>query len=552
MTANTLYYGDNLDILRRYVKDESVDLIYLDPPFNSKASYNVLFKERTGEASAAQIKAFDDTWHWGNEAENALKEILGSPLAAEMTKKVVSSLCESLGRQNDMTAYLVMMTVRLLELRRVLKQTGSLYLHCHPTGSHYLKIVLDTLFGVENFRNEVVWQRTLAKGLMTRRLPNNHDVIFCYGKTGEAFWSAAATFKPYDSADLDEKTAGKYSHRDPDGRLYQLSDLTNPNPDRPNLTYEFLGVTKVWRWTKDRMQKAYDAGLVVQPSPGAVPRLKRYLDEQHGRPLGDVWSDIPPLNSQARERLGYATQKPLALLERIIQASSKEGDTVLDPFCGCGTAICAAHKLGRQWAGIDITHLAVALMKHRLKDMFGLEPREDYGVVGEPTDVAGARQLAADNRHQFQYWALSLIEARPEEQKKGADRGVDGTIFFLDGPQRTAHKAVIQVKSGHVSSPQIRDLKGVLEREKAAQALFITLEEPTRDMRTEAVSAGFFHSDLMEKDYPKVQMLTVAELLAGKSFDMPGWAARPAQFQKAVRVRRKEGSQGSFLAGGAW
>ena len=552
MTANTLYYGDNLDILRRYVKDESVDLIYLDPPFNSKASYNVLFKERTGEASAAQIKAFDDTWHWGNEAENALKEILGSPLAAEMTKKVVSSLCESLGRQNDMTAYLVMMTVRLLELRRVLKQTGSLYLHCDPTASHYLKIVLDTLFGVENFRNEVVWQRTLAKGLMTRRLPNNHDVIFCYGKTGEAFWSAAATFKPYDSADLDEKTAGKYSHRDPDGRLYQLSDLTNPNPDRPNLTYEFLGVTKVWRWTKDRMQKAYDAGLVVQPSPGAVPRLKRYLDEQHGRPLGDVWSDIPPLNSQARERLGYATQKPLALLERIIQASSKEGDTVLDPFCGCGTAICAAHKLGRQWAGIDITHLAVALMKHRLKDMFGLEPREDYGVVGEPTDVAGARQLAADNRHQFQYWALSLIEARPEEQKKGADRGVDGTIFFLDGPQRTAHKAVIQVKSGHVSSPQIRDLKGVLEREKAAQALFITLEEPTRDMRTEAVSAGFFHSDLMEKDYPKVQMLTVAELLAGKSFDMPGWAARPAQFQKAVRVRRKEGSQGSFLAGGAW
>lgn len=297
------------------------------------------------------------------------------------------------------------------------------------------------------------------------------------------------------------------------------------------------------------MQAAYDEGLIVQTKPGSVPQLKRYLDEQRGKPLGDVWTDIPPLNSQAKERLGYPTQKPLALLERIIQASSNEGDVVLDPFCGCGTAVAAAHKLNRKWIGMDITHLAVALMKSRLKDMFGLEPKKDYRVVGEPEDLASARQLALDDRHEFQYWAVSLATGQPrQEDKKGADKGVDGVIYFIDGPRKTAQKAIIQVKSGHVSSAYIRDLKGVLQREDAALGLFITLEKPTRDMETEAVSAGFFHSDLMNRDYPRLQIRTIEELLAGKEFQMPGRGARPAQFKQAPRAQRREGRQGQLLS----
>ena len=377
---------------------------------------------------------------------------------------------------------------------------------------------------------------------MSRQLPRNHDTILVYQKGASATWNVDATFQPYDLNALNPKTAGKYSHRDADGRLYRLSDLTNPNRNRPNLTYEFLGVTRVWRWTRQRMQAAYDAGLVIQPRPGAVPSLKRYLDEQRGRPLGDVWTDIPPINSQARERLGYPTQKPLPLLERIIQVSSNEEDVVLDPFCGCGTAVAAAEKLKRRWIGIDITHLAVALMKNRLKTMFDIHPGEDYDVVGEPVDVGGATALAEQDRYQFQYWAISLLEAYPqEERKKGADRGVDGLVYFVDGPRRTPQKAVVQVKSGHVSSAYIRDLKGVVEREKAALGLFITLEDSTRDMRTEAASGGFFHSDIWGKDYPKIQIRTVGELLEGKQFDIP---RHPSMYEPAERVRRPEGRQG--------
>ena len=541
---NTLYYGDNLDVLRQHVPDESVDLVYLDPPFNSNASYNVLFKERSGEESPAQIKAFTDTWDWTQESEHTFEqEIILNPETPSKVKDMITALREFLGR-NAMMSYLVMMTPRLVELRRVLKPTGSIYVHCDPTASHYLKMLLDATFGNENFRNEIVWQRTMAKALMKRRLPSNHDVILAYRKTDTATWNHDSLFLPYDESALDRKTASKYSQRDADGRLYQLDNLINPNADRPNLTYEFLGVTRVWRWTKERMQAAYDQGLVVQPRPGAVPRLKRYLDEQRGRPLGDVWIDIPPINSQAKERLGYPTQKPEALLERIIQASSNEGDVVLDPFCGCGTAVAAAQTLKRQWTGIDVTHLAVTLMKNRLKTGFGIIPGKDYDVVGEPVDVGGARALAEQDRHQFQYWAMSLLEAFPREQgKKGADKGVDGVVYFIDGPRRAPHKAIVQVKSGKVSSPLIRDLKGTVEREKAALGLFITLDEPTRDMRAEAVSAGFHHSDLWQRDYPKVQIRTIGELLEGKQFEIP---THPSMYQAAQRIRPAEGRQATL------
>jgi adenine specific DNA methylase Mod len=330
--SNHLYYGDNLDILRNDIASASVDLVYLDPPFNSQANYNILFKAHSGEQSQAQIEAFEDTWHWNEHAETAFDQVMhsGNSDAAEMLRAMRAFL-----KENDLMAYLTMMAIRLIELHRTLKSTGSLYLHCDPTASHYLKTLMDAIFGVENFRNEIIWQRSTGKSLMTTRLPNNHDVILAYQKTSDGYWHEAAMFSPYDADDLPPTVAAKYTHKDADGRIYQLDNLINPNPNRPNLTYEFLGVTKVWRWTKDRMRQAHADGLVVQSEPGRVPRLKRYLDEQRGRPFGDVWADIPPLNSQAQERLGYPTQKPVALLERILRLASKPGDVVLDPFCGC-------------------------------------------------------------------------------------------------------------------------------------------------------------------------------------------------------------------------
>jgi site-specific DNA-methyltransferase (adenine-specific) len=287
--------------LRRYVKDETVDLVYLDPPFKSDQNYNVLFVERDGARSASQARAFRDTWLWDETAAAAYHEVVehGPDAVAKAMTGFRALLSDS-----DMLAYLAMMAPRLVELRRVLKPTGSVYLHCDPTASHYLKLLMDAAFRPQQFQNEIIWQRTPSKSLMKRRLPSNHDTILAYRNGDETTWNLEATFQGYDPKKLDAKTAGKYSHQDPDGRVYRLDNLINPNPNRPNLTYEFLGVKKVWRWTKDRMQRAYDAGLVVQTKSGAVPQLKRYLDEQRGRPLADVWADISPLNSQARERLG--------------------------------------------------------------------------------------------------------------------------------------------------------------------------------------------------------------------------------------------------------
>ena len=548
ITQNTLFYGDNLPIMREYIPDESIDLVYLDPPFNSNRSYNVLFRDESGRASDAQLIAFDDTWHWGKTAEETYYEIITqSPLHIT---KLINSLRDFIGT-NQVMAYLVMMTIRLVELHRVLKPTGSIYLHCDPTASHYLKVILDTIFGSENFRNEIVWMRTTSKGLMTRRLPTNHDILFFYTKTTGYIWKENAMFRPYDMSNLDVKTTKKYSLKDPDGRLFQLTDLTNPNPDRPNLTYEFLGVTKVWRWTEERMQAAYDAGLIVQPRPGAVPRLKRYLDEQRGKPLGDVWTDIPPINSQAAERLGYPTQKPLELLGRIITTNSNPGDCVLDPFCGCGTTIAAAQKLDRRWIGIDITHLAISLQKYRLKDMFNLSASKDYQIIGEPTSLGSARQLAKDDPYQFQWWALSLVKAKPlggemggKKGRKGRDRGIDGELYFIDDPKGKLNTVLVQVKSGHVKPGDIRDLRGTVERENAAIGVFITLELPTSEMEKEAVSAGYYFSDLWQEKYPKIQILTVEELLAGVQPQIPPSAQ--GAFKQAQRVKKKEGKQGEL------
>ena len=541
--TNTLYYGDNLDILRQYVPDESVDLIYLDPPFNSNASYNVLFKEQSGEESPAQIKAFTDTWEWTQESERVFEqEIIMNPTTPPNVKDMITAFREFIGR-NAMMAYLVMMTPRLVELRRVLKPTGSIYLHCDPTASHYLKLLMDSIFGKERFLTEITWKRTSAHSDTRqgrRQHGRVHDLIFFYSKSDRWTWNPLYT--EYDESYVEES----YRYVDPEtGRRYRLDNLTGPGgAAKGNPSYEVLGVTRYWRYSEKRMAALLKEGRVVQTRPGAVPAYKRYLDEMPGVPLQDVWTDIRPIGSRARERLGYPTQKPQALLERIIEASSNEGDVVFDPFCGCGTAVAAAEKLKRQWIGVDVTHLAVALMKNRLKTGFNIVPGKDYEVVGEPADVGSARALAEQDRYQFQFWAMSLLEAFPREQnKRGADRGIDGVIHFIDGSRRSAHKAVVQVKSGRVSSPLIRDLKGTVEREKAALGLFITLEDPTRDMRTEAVSAGFYHSEVWQRDYPKIQMRTVDDLLSGNTFDIP---PHPSMYQAAQRVRRPEGKQSAL------
>lgn len=535
---NALFYGDNLAVLRERVADESVDLVYLDPPFNSNASYNVLFREKTGEESPAQIRAFTDTWEWTQETEYAFEhDIIGNSAVPAAVKDMVSAFRQFIGR-NDMMAYLVMMAPRLVELRRVLKPTGSVYLHCDPTAGHYLKILMDTVFGARNYRNEITWKRTSSHNDVTRNYGSLSDLVFFYSKSDDYL------FRVQHQSYSQEHIERSYRHIDDDGRRYALTDLRSPHP-RPNLTYDYQGYKphpNGWTVSIDRMRQLDAEGRLYFPeNKNGRIRLKRYLDEMPGVPLGNVWDDISPVPSRARERLTYQTQKPEALLERIIRTSSNEGDVVLDPFCGCGTAVAAAHKLGRQWLGIDITHLAVALMKNRLQTAFGLEAGRDYDVIGEPQDVGSARALWEQDPYQFQFWAVSLLEAQPQsEQRRGADRGVDGMLYFIDGPRRTPHKAVIQVKGGRVSSPQVRDLVGVVEREQAAMGLFISLEPPTRDMRQEAASAGFFHSDLWAREFPKIQLRTVSEMLAGNGFDLP---PRPADYQPAQRVRRPQGSQ---------
>jgi site-specific DNA-methyltransferase (adenine-specific) len=499
-----LFYGDNLQVMRESVKDESVDLIYLDPPFNSKRAYNVFFESPEGLRSDAQAVAFVDNWTWGDETNAAIAQIADQP------KTKVADLCafflDSLG-QNGLSAYLVMMAVRLLEMERALKPDGSIYLHCDPAASHYIKVLMDNVFGAANFRNEIVWKRSQPKSQTSVNFASCHDVILRYSKTQAVKFNK--NFTKYDQGYL----AKFYKRADESGRLYQLADLTNPNKNRPNLTYEFLGITRVWRWTKQRMMKAYEEGLIVQPASDGIPRLKRYLDEMPGMPITDWWDDIEHLHASHAEALGYPTQKPLALLKRIIQASSNPGDVLMDPFCGCGTAIEAAEGLGRQWIGIDITHLAIALIEKRIRDAFRGIPME---VIGTPKDLASACDLAARDKYQFQWWACSLVGAQPRDgKKKGPDRGVDGLIYFIDDGSAKLKKIIVSVKGGqNVDVSMIRDLRGVMEREKAEMAYFVTLAEPTKPMIAEAAASGSY-APKNGQFCPRIQILTIEGLLSG-------------------------------------
>lgn len=433
---------------------------------------------------------------------------------------------------NDMLAYLAMMAPRLMELRRVLKPTGSLYLHCDPTASHYLKLLLDAVFGPENFRNEIIWKRGSAHSDArqgSRQFGRISDTILFYSATNGNTWNPQ--YAPYD----EKYIAENYHRRDPDGRIYRIGDLSGPGgAAKGNPHYEFLGVTRYWRYSKEKMQQLYEEGRVIQTRPGAVPQYKRYLDEMPGVAAQNVWTDIAAINNRAKELLGYPTQKPEVLLDRIIAASSNPGDVVLDPFCGCGTAVASAQKLGRKWIGIDITHLAISLIKVRLRDAFGDMAR--YQVIGEPTTAEDAAELAEWDKYQFQWWALGLVGARPVDEKKGADKGIDGRLYFHDG-SATTRQIILSVKAGKLKATDLRDLRGVIDREKAEIGVLLSFEPPTKPMKAEAASAGFYTSPWGK--HARLQLLTVAEMLSGNGIDYPKTAGTNVTYRPAPRAALK-------------
>lgn len=520
---NILYYGDNLDILKRYIEPESVDLVYLDPPFKSNQDYNVLFEEKNGSKSKAQIKAFEDTWHWDQTAVRAYQEVV------EKTNKVSQAMMafRTLIGDNDMLAYLAMMAPRLVELHRVLKETGSIYLHCDPTASHYLKLLMDSILGKENFLNEIVWQRFKFHA-DAKRFGRVTDRVLFYRKTDKFVFNSLRV--PFS----DDYVKDKFVYEDDRGK-FRLSDLNPPGGRGP--VYEFHGVTKAWRMTKEKMLELEKQGRIYADSK--IPQLKRYLHELKGQAVHELWNDIPNINPQAKERLHYQTQKPEALLERIIKASSNEGDLVLDPFCGCGTAIVVAQKLNRFWIGIDITQAAMIVIKQRLADIFhdGLE----YKVIGEPVTISDAETLAKENHMQFQWWSLGLVGARPADQKKGPDRGIDGRLYFHDDPVTGETKQIIfSVKSGHVTVKDVRELIRVVDREKAQIGVLISLQKSTQPMRSEAADAGSYTSPFDWKKYPKLQILTVKELLEGKKVDYPHSQEINVTFKKAPKSRAEK------------
>jgi site-specific DNA-methyltransferase (adenine-specific) len=546
ITKNTLFYGDNLDILREYIADESVDLIYLDPPFNSNRSYNVLFKNEAGTESESQIIAFEDTWHWNQKAEETYRFL--ATQSPPHISKMIAAMREFIGT-NQMMAYLVMMTVRLIELHRVLKPTGSLYLHCDPTASHYLKVVLDTIFGPQQFRNEIIWKRRTGSSSqvhISNKFGVCTDIVLFYAK------SELAVFHPQynmDAPGYKEYIEKHFRHIDENGRRFRIDNLANPAL-RPNLIYEYKGYkppTNGWAISREKMEQWDKEGRLYFPkSPDGRIQRKRYLDELKGDPVQSLWDDIEPISSQSAERLGYPTQKPLALLERIISASSNAGDVVLDPFCGCGTAVAAAQKLGRLWIGIDITPLSMILQKQRLKTMF---PGIAFDVVGEPNSLEGAEQLARDDRYKFQYWALGLIPgafpygAQPgsKEGKKGSDRGVDGIVTFFDDNSGKPKRAIVQVKSGKVDSHVIRDLIGTVDNEDAVMGVLVTLQKPSSEMKLAAVKAGFYSSPGWHQDYPKIQILTIEDLLHGAQVKMPPQTELKRSQAVSVPIARQGG-----------
>jgi DNA modification methylase len=550
---NLLYYGDNLDVLRRHIDDDSVDLVYLDPPFKSNQDYNVLFAERDGSRAAAQIKAFEDTWTWDESAARAYEDVMeqGGRVA-----EAVFAFRSFLGA-SDMMAYLAMMAPRLSELRRVMKPTASIYLHCDPTASHYLKIIMDAVFGPQFFRSEIIWKRSSAHSSSKRYSPV-HDTILFYTKSDDYAWH------PFHSPLPQETVDAWYNNVEPEtGRRFNRADLTAAGRRTGPSGEPWRGIdptVKGRHWaipgfvkdvvqglsTRDALDALDAAGRIFWPkTAGGIPMVKRYLEEARGVPPLDMVTDVSPLNNVTAERLGYPTQKPEALLEKFITASSEEGQVILDPFCGCGTSIAAAEKLNRRWIGIDITHLAIGLIKSRLRDAFGDDIAKAYSVKGEPTTVADAQELAGEDHYQFQWWALGLVGARRSEEKKGADKGIDGRLYFHDeGVGGKTKQVILSVKSGKLKATDVRDLRAVTERDKVEIGVLISMETPTKLMRAEAASAGFYRSPWGE--HPRVQLLTVGELLQGKGIDYPAPRQTNVTLKKAKRSRKDEENKSLF------
>lgn len=553
VSLGKLYFGDNLDMLREHVASESVDLVYLDPPFNSKAQYNVLFKSPAGVAADAQLEAFQDSWHWGESAEAAFADVIQIGGSAA---RILTALRGWLG-EADMMAYLAMMTVRLAELHRVLKSTGSLYLHCDPAASHYLKILLDAIFGSANFSNEIIWQRTTAHSSAKKYAPI-HDTLLFYrkGKIG--------TWNPPRVGYSDEYLDKYYKFDDGDGRLYWRADVTGAGLREGDSGQPWRGrdpssIKRHWALpeavlaslagpaagamtVKDKLELLDEKGRIYWPKGTGMPQFKRYREDLKGVAVGDIWTDINRINPVGRERLGYPTQKPLALMNRIIAASSQPGDLVLDPFCGCGTTVHAAEQLGRDWIGIDVTHHAVTVIEDRLSAHF---PHLTVSVEGRPRDFASARDLARRDKYQFQWWANWLFGVdQYRERKKGADRGIDGERFFLNGP-RGVGRIVTSVKGGeHVGVEAVRDLRGVLERESAELGVLVTLATHTRPMITEATSAGFVQT--AHGRFPKIQLVAVGDLFDGKRPVLPVRAPFEQLKASLPRAKKKDDRQLTF------
>jgi DNA modification methylase len=559
--SNVLCYGDNLPILREFIKDESVDLIYLDPPFNSQRAYNVIFKEEDAAEPEAQVKAFDDYWRWDASAEATYQDLVNprphTRGAPERLIVLIESLRKSLGDGN-MLAYLVMMSVRLLELHRVLKPTGSLYLHCDPTASHYLKLLLDAVFGPDKFRSEIVWKRSGAHSdaKQGRRLHGHiHDVLLFYTKGREWTWNDVYT--PYGEAYVGRD----YKLIDEEGRRFRRGDLTAAKPGgnteyewrvkrhkgvkerwiadlddefrSPDPEWDYKGIRpykgRYWAYSIENMHEYARTGRLRHTFDG-MPEYKRFLDEMPGIPLQDLWTDILPLIAGSPERLGYPTQKPVALLERIIRSSSNPGDVVLDPFCGCGTAIEAAEKLMRAWIGIDITYLAIPIIRRRLAPII---PPAQFRIIGAPEDLKSARTLAESDPYQFQWWSLDKIGAFPvnslipmgREGKKGGDKGIDGIIRFRERPEdQGSQRIIVSVKAGESLSPgMVRDLRGTIEREKAPIGVMLLMHEPTAQMRTEAANAGKYRMEGTNREYDRIQILTTKDIFDKKRVEFPGY-----------------------------
>ena len=504
MRPGKLYFGDNLPVLREFIASESVDLVYLDPPFNSKHDYNVLFEERDLSSSRAQLKAFDDCWHWDQGTQDTYEGLTGPDAQERGAPPALSALLEAFYKgfpqRNDMTAYLVMMAPRLLELRRVLRPTGALFLHCDPTASHYLKLLLDAIFGAQNYRNEIIWKRQTSSGYKgSSSFGRNHDTVLFYSKSNE--YTYRNIYKPYSQ----EYLTKQYNKVDENGRRYRT---------------HWVGT----KTTAATIAKYLKTGRIVRRANGSLEK-RLYLDEQPGIAVDSVWTDIGALTHDGAERLGYPTQKPIALLERIITAASNEGDVILDPFCGCGTTVEAAHKLGREWIGIDLTHLAIRVVRDRLSTKF---PGIAYELLGEPQDVESARILSETDKYQFQWWAIHKIGAHPvggvpgsREGKRGRDHGIDGVIKFRSDDK--VHEIIVSVKGGRSISPAfVRELQGTVQTEKAAMGVLLVMQEPTQDMTTAAAKAGTWRDPTTDKRYPKIQLLSVSDIFEGKRVQHPG------------------------------